>query len=491
MIWEARLYHNIPVFPSYCICAGIRDKVAKKIGASFDYLRNINGNFFIHLKTQEQFANYLNNRLKEDRNYVKQLVGEVHSSCKSLIATVKRILRENSESGMELTILLKEFIEVFENLAIYFPTVPTLIAILENMLRNKLKTISSDPTLLDQYFLVLISPRDHTRFGQFNRELLQLAVDISKTSKKNLLLEKTDIDSEFLREYDVNLFHRVDELIKKFGWLNFQFCFGSPFSHKEVLDRLKYLVRSDPSLRLEEIERYKPELQRKLREITKKHSLSNNSIEIAKMIETLAFTRHYKYERYSLAGVYIRPLFEKIGQRMGLSYNDVSYLTPGEIMEMLDSNQVADSETIDTINSRQKGYAMIMEKGEIKIYTDEEIQSFVEKIGIDSTVIELKGKVASIGMTSGKVKIVLKKDEFDKIQEGDILVAAAITPEHSVLMDKVAAIVADVGGITSHTAHIAREMGIPCITGTKVGTKILRDGELVEVDAIKGIVKKI
>jgi len=45
--------------------------------------------------------------------------------------------------------------------------------------------------------------------------------------------------------------------------------------------------------------------------------------------------------------------------------------------------------------------------------------------------------------------------------------------------------------VTSHAAVIARELNIPCVIGTKIATKILKDGDLVEVDAIKGVVKKL
>ena len=58
-------------------------------------------------------------------------------------------------------------------------------------------------------------------------------------------------------------------------------------------------------------------------------------------------------------------------------------------------------------------------------------------------------------------------------------------------MEKAAAFVTDEGGITCHAAIIAREMKKPCIIGTKNATKVLKDGDIVEVDANTGIVKII
>jgi len=56
-------------------------------------------------------------------------------------------------------------------------------------------------------------------------------------------------------------------------------------------------------------------------------------------------------------------------------------------------------------------------------------------------------------------------------------------------MQKAVAVVTEEGGLTSHAAITSRELGIPCIVGTKIATKILKDGDRVEVNATKGIVK--
>jgi len=58
-------------------------------------------------------------------------------------------------------------------------------------------------------------------------------------------------------------------------------------------------------------------------------------------------------------------------------------------------------------------------------------------------------------------------------------------------MKKAGAIVTDEGGITCHAAIVSRELGIPCVVGTKIVTKVFKDGDLVEVDANKGLVKKV
>jgi len=77
------------------------------------------------------------------------------------------------------------------------------------------------------------------------------------------------------------------------------------------------------------------------------------------------------------------------------------------------------------------------------------------------------------------------------MNEGDILVSIATDPDIVPAMKKAAAFVTDQGGMTSHAAIVAREMNKPCVIGTKIATRVLQDGDYAEVDAHKGIVKKI
>jgi len=104
---------------------------------------------------------------------------------------------------------------------------------------------------------------------------------------------------------------------------------------------------------------------------------------------------------------------------------------------------------------------------------------------------KIKGTPTSKGLISGKVKIILRKNEFNKFKKGEILVTTMTRPEFAPLMKLARAIITDEGGLTSHAAIVSRELNIPCVIGTKIATKVLKDGDLVEVDADKGVIKKI
>ena len=77
------------------------------------------------------------------------------------------------------------------------------------------------------------------------------------------------------------------------------------------------------------------------------------------------------------------------------------------------------------------------------------------------------------------------------MNKGDVLVSHATNPNLLPAMGMAAAIVTDIGGLTCHAAIVSREFRIPCIVGTKIATQVLQDNDLVEVDAEKGVVKKI
>ena len=81
------------------------------------------------------------------------------------------------------------------------------------------------------------------------------------------------------------------------------------------------------------------------------------------------------------------------------------------------------------------------------------------------------------------------KKDFYKLNRGDILVTTMTSVDFVPVMEKAGAFVTNEGGITSHASIVAREMNKPCIIGTQNATQVLRDGDLVEVDADKGIVK--
>ena len=100
----------------------------------------------------------------------------------------------------------------------------------------------------------------------------------------------------------------------------------------------------------------------------------------------------------------------------------------------------------------------------------------------------IMGSTACGGFVKGGVRVVIHNEDFDTFNEGDILVTSMTRPEFVPLMKKASAVITDEGGITCHAAIISRELGVPCIIGTKIATQVLQNGDLVEVDADNGVI---
>jgi phosphohistidine swiveling domain-containing protein len=104
---------------------------------------------------------------------------------------------------------------------------------------------------------------------------------------------------------------------------------------------------------------------------------------------------------------------------------------------------------------------------------------------------ELSGQTAYKGKVQGPVCLVLSKADMAKVIKGDILVTPMTNPDMVPVMKIAGAVVTNEGGLTCHAAIASRELQVPCVVGTKFATEVLKDGDMVEVDAGKGVVSKL
>lgn len=111
-----------------------------------------------------------------------------------------------------------------------------------------------------------------------------------------------------------------------------------------------------------------------------------------------------------------------------------------------------------------------------------------ESVDTSAVTPLLTGISASPGIGVGKAKILRSPNEIDKVMKGDVLVAPMTSPDYVPAMKRAAAIVTDQGGLTSHAAIVSRELGVPCIVGTKLATAKIKDGDIITVDGSKGLV---
>jgi phosphohistidine swiveling domain-containing protein len=118
--------------------------------------------------------------------------------------------------------------------------------------------------------------------------------------------------------------------------------------------------------------------------------------------------------------------------------------------------------------------------------TTERVQQWLSADGDGAA--ELHGVAASPGVTEGRARVLLRQDDAGSLEDGEILVAPTTSTSWTPVFGKIAAAVLDVGGIMCHAAIVAREYGLPAVVGTGTGTKQIKTGDLIRVDADAGTV---
>lgn len=211
-------------------------------------------------------------------------------------------------------------------------------------------------------------------------------------------------------------------------------------------------------------------------------SLSPELLKIAKEMIYMQDLR----KKYTLQAAYfLHELLKKIGQKYGFSVLLMHQTLPGEVLSI--KKYLPDLK--EKLNQRLHSCTITGSLAEgIKVYDG---QTFFPK-GLDRrSKLEIRGKVACGGKAVGRAKIINKAGEIYKVNHGDVIVSPMTTPDFIPAIRRCVAMVTNFGGITCHAAIISREFNLPCIVATNNATEIIKDGDLLEVDADNGLVKVI
>lgn len=179
----------------------------------------------------------------------------------------------------------------------------------------------------------------------------------------------------------------------------------------------------------------------------------------------------------------------------GVPMNELEWYTYKEIDNLVEKGIRVDSEVTES-RAKLSVFMTTWEKGVTKetIFTGQEAEELFALLNnYDSK--EICDSVASWPDNLGEKFIGTAQIVFhpakEKFTKGNILVTTMTRPDFVSLIKNAAAIITDEGGITCHAAIVSRELGIPCIIGTKKATKILKSGDRVEINLSSGEIKKI
>lgn len=241
--------------------------------------------------------------------------------------------------------------------------------------------------------------------------------------------------------------------------------------------------------RLRELNNYGRAVAKKKKEIIKELGQNKNRefLKYIKIFEDFAVFHDWRKE-FQMRAMFIEArLLKAIAIRLAIPFRILRWALPEEVARMIKGKHF----NLSALSKRSKGYLVLVKQEKMEMFFGMEAEKkWAEERQKPVNILnDLQGVGASRGKAVGEALVALSADEAKRIKPGQILVTSMTTPEFVPAMKKAAAIVTDEGGVTCHAAIISRELGVPCVVGTRYATRMLKNGQRVEVAANHGVVR--
>lgn len=374
-------------------------------------------------------------------------------------------------SASELVSLYQDFLSAF-----YFAwSIPLIyemnMVYVEQVLAPYLQRNLALPHIeFNEVFAVLAAPLDFSYMTIERLELLKLALNYTSL--------------------------KLVKHFEKYYWIKSTYRRMGLYSKNEI----KSLIDGELKKGKKHIQKEIAELESMPRDLSKKQKALVNKYKIKlrdqRLFGAMAFLGEWQDKRKEMniyGNHHLFLLIHEIARRQDMDVDLVACAFPSETTDVLlgktkfDVSKLKDrfSYNLHAVDSHLREIFLTGERAK-------RIKGILDK-KIEEKFKEVKGMVASIGQLTritGEVRVVF--DPYGaEIPQGAILVTPMTRPEFIHLIHKAGALITDEGGVTSHAAIISREFGIPCIVGTGNATKLLKDGDQVEVDMENGVVIKL
>ena len=285
----------------------------------------------------------------------------------------------------------------------------------------------------------------------------------------------------------INFEELIQEHKRNYSWMALRHFQGVPWSTNDIIQRVEDFKKTmqDPKQLLETRRKNRKDAEQRVRAF--KTKCTRKEQDQIDDIQEIISLRTQRAEYFIESSFHILPVLNKLAKDLSLTFQEIMHLKTSEL-ETLDFNQM-----IHLAKERRTGFFIF--HPEDKILSGQELQDFLNQnqflIQNTPDTNNLTGKVAFEGIAQGPAKIVKSQEDLYKVNHGDILVTVMTTPDFISAMEKAAGFITDEGGILCHAAIVSREMQKPCIIATKYATKTIKDGDIIELDANIGIVKKL
>lgn len=405
-----------------------------------------NNKLMVDMDSHKEINEHLLKKYKTDKKYLIILAEKMEKECDELRESAKLLDKNDPKS-------LLSFFDKFNRVITNFRWVYNAGEVMEKIVKESIE-----------------KPLKKNFITKFNLEL----DSIKKSVKADKEIETAVINKDLKKIKNSAVFPSIQKFLDDFAWMR-------NFHHQgEFLD-FDSLVE---------------ELRNTLDIALKQEDDNKNILEDIKILQHIIFLRTHISESNAFAGAEMKLCLEMLAKKFNLKYDDLTFLQQKEIIEMINTDKLPLKK--EEIQERKKGYACINIDKSYYFISGKELEKlcyFYNYFNMgkneNKEITAIKGTTANPGFVRAIAKVITNVNEFHKLNKGEILIANSTTPNYMPIMGKASAFITDEGGITCHAAIVSREMNKPCIIGLKNATKIFRDGDLIEVDADKGIVRKL
>src|SRR3989338_2115056 len=410
---------------------------------------NFQVNWFWNQKDLKRVRDWLVAEIKNDSLFSRKLVHKWELRLKTYLKLLEKV------RSLDLAKLPDpELLENFHSLYDFYLKTITVSVIIEGFSLNAEKWLGGE----FQQFLA------KKKMAEKSREYFSL---LTQTTRPSFVQE-----AAIAKKSGMN----PKNLAANFYWIHFNYLHIKPLTETFFKS-----WRPDSTPNFRQIRERKKQLMQKI-------GLSKELKNIFNAADLFTWLQDQRKKHALLATEWMYEFLFEAGRRKGVAKGLLLRALPPEMGKLLKNSP-------DYLKQLKKRIDPVL------VYVNDKGQTFVSAGKIGAIVLkkiysvkhqsELSGAATFLGKIRGKVKIVSSVKDMARFRQGNILVASMTRPEFIPILAKAAAIVTDDGGITSHAAIISREMRKPCIIGTKIATRVFKDGDMVEVDATRGVVRKI
>ncbi|MFH0857096.1 MAG: PEP-utilizing enzyme [bacterium] len=472
----------------------------RNFSISFYELKNDKFRFGGLEEEWREYSKYLFEKIMKNPSFEKDVVLSVENIAEKIYTLCKSALlrlKNNEIAEEEKKKLVEELFSLFMDLCSY-GLIGAIISfggveiqkLLEEIVKGKIKNLKK----INEY-IPLLTYRYYESYDHKGVKALSIIAQKIYEDKnlKNLLLNSSDTKKIF-NGLPEKIKEDIKEYIFEWGWLTYSYR-GPEYTIDNAIAGIKELISfsgSPENYAKNIIKEFKNNSKRQA-QVLKNLNLSAQEKHIIHIAQNITYTKELRTKMMFLADFTINELLKFFAKKENFTMRQIGVCTMREITNYFKLGKLPSKETL---NKRLKYSILLTTEKNEKIFIGAKAKNWINKNvkieKFDKNITEFSGQVAcagSVNIIRGKVKIINVAKDMKKFNKEDILVSVGTTPEIVPVMKKSSAIITDLGGLTCHAAIVSRELKKPCIIGTRIATKILHDGDEVEVNAERGIVK--